>query len=133
MTNYSEMLKSKNLKVTPQRVVILEKIEQKGHSSIDEVYEDVKSLYPSISLATVYKNISNLVQSDRLKEIKVQYLKQKYEVKIKPHIHFDWNQCEKLGDIDMDISAIVKSAKEAGGFLIEDCSVAFSGVCKSCI
>jgi Fur family peroxide stress response transcriptional regulator len=57
MNDIKELLQKSKLKATPQRVAILKSIEKLGHASIEEIYEDIKENFPSISLATIYKNI----------------------------------------------------------------------------
>ena len=38
-----QLLKQNNLKITPQRITILKEIEKRGHISIEEIYENIKS------------------------------------------------------------------------------------------
>jgi len=57
MTNYISLLKENDLKATIQRTSILQSIDKAGHINIDDIYEDVKKQYPTLSLATIYKNI----------------------------------------------------------------------------
>lgn len=130
--NYDEILRDKKLKITPQRVVILDKIKAAGHLNIEELYEEIRAVYPSISLATVYKNISSMVEADILKEIKVPNHKQKYELHIHPHIHLYCTKCGSLVDMEFDTTCLAKEMQEKNGFQVEDCSVAIIGVCKEC-
>ena len=51
---FEAILRKKHLKSTPQRVAILRQIQESGHISIEELYERIRKLHPSISLATVY-------------------------------------------------------------------------------
>ena len=55
--NYIALLKDNNLKVTPQRLTIVEELYVNGHMNIDQVYKSLQEKFPSISLATIYKNI----------------------------------------------------------------------------
>jgi len=52
-----ELLKEYKLKVTPQRIAIVELLKEHGHLSIAKMYELMKRRFPTVSLATIYKNI----------------------------------------------------------------------------
>ncbi len=57
---FEKILKENHLKITPQRLAILKEIQKFGHISIDEIYENVKESNPSMSLATIYKNLASI-------------------------------------------------------------------------
>jgi len=48
MKDYTEILRSYNLKATPQRLVIIESIDRYGHINVDKLYSEVKSKFSSI-------------------------------------------------------------------------------------
>ena len=57
-------LRTRGVRVTPQRAIILETIAQlPGHVTAEEIYAAVQEVSPYISLATVYRTL------DLLKEI----------------------------------------------------------------
>jgi len=62
MTDYATLLKESGLKATFQRMNILEVIEKSGHMSIEAIYDEVVKVHPSLSLATIYKNIILMVE-----------------------------------------------------------------------
>ena len=53
MTDYIKLLKDNDLKATIQRTTILKAIDSVGHLNIDEIYENINSKYPTLSLATI--------------------------------------------------------------------------------
>ena len=101
MHNLKQLLDSSKLKATPQRLAILKEIEKKGHASIEEIYEDIKESFPSISLATIYKNITALQEEEILKAVCTPQ-KTKYEITKKEHAHFICKECGKLEDIPLN-------------------------------
>ena len=59
-----------DLAATHQRQKIYEAlVSRPGHYSPEEIYEQVKQDLPSISLATVYKNLKTFVQAGMLREV----------------------------------------------------------------
>ncbi|WP_181646894.1 Fur family transcriptional regulator [Helicobacter sp. 16-1353] len=132
-TNFTEILKEKKLKITPQRIAILEELDKNGHSTVDDIFNRIKIKIPSVSLATVYKNILALQSMDILKSVKTPTQKQKYEINKKPHIHLFCKICEKLEDFEIDISDFQDYCKNASGYEnIEEASILLTGICKEC-
>ena len=127
-------LKEYGLKVTPQRVTILDSIDKQGHASIEEIYTDVKVLHPSISLATIYKNVSSLVKKDLLRELALTNTKSKYEISKTPHSH---TICKICGHVeDVELSNILKencnTLADSSSFILEDIELNIYGICSKC-
>jgi len=102
MKPIEELLKDKKLKVTPQRIAILKEIIKEGHISVDDIYSRIKDNFPSISLATIYKNINSLKDVNIIYEINTQNSKAKYEIRKASHAHFVCQVCSKVEDMDID-------------------------------
>lgn len=131
--DFSKLLKDKNLKITAQRVAILDEIYKHGHSSVDDIYALIKGRIASVSLATIYKNILSMQNANIIKSVKTPTQKQKYEINKKPHIHLHCKICDNLEDFDMDMSEFRAYCEEKSGYKnIDDTSIIFSGICKSC-
>ncbi len=129
-----DILKEYNLKATPQRVTILSAIHKRGHANIDEIYKDAKEKHSTISLATVYKNVTSLVAIDLLKEVALNNFKSKYEINKKPHSHIICKKCGSVEDIELSESIKKSASKVVQGrdFLAEDIELNIYGVCQSC-
>lgn len=126
-------LQAKKLKVTPQRIAMLDELKRNGHMDVDEVYEKIKGFYPSISLATVYKNLGLLCEAGILREVKAPSQKQKYELSCDKHIHASCERCGKLQDITIDTSALENAVSQKSGFMLYDTSAVFIGICPECL
>ncbi|PHJ36752.1 hypothetical protein P378_20455, partial [Desulforamulus profundi] len=62
-------LKNLGLKLTPQRLAILNLLEGNAkHPSAEEIYNQLKPQYPSLSLATVYNTLEILAKAGELQE-----------------------------------------------------------------
>ncbi|MEO1957972.1 MAG: Fur family transcriptional regulator [Nautiliaceae bacterium] len=101
MKDYKSLLVNTSLKITPQRLTLLKEIDKKGHASIDELYREIQKQFPTISLATIYKNITSLQEAGVISEICI-HQKPKYEIKKHPHAHFICRNCGKIIDIPFD-------------------------------
>lgn len=94
-----EMLKSAGLKATPQRLCVLKSLSSHTHPTIEELYAIVRKEHPSISLATVYKNLWALVEARLVVEIAVAGQKTRYDIYEKEHIHVVCKHCGAVSDI----------------------------------
>jgi len=132
MKNYTEILRSYNLKATPQRLVIIESVDKHGHINIDKLYEEVKNTFSSISLATIYKNINSMIQNTLLQEVKIPNEKSVYEMIKEQHSHLVCKDCGIVIDIKVDTTRIVDNISEDYRFIIDKSDLIFSGSCKNC-
>ncbi len=129
---FENELKTRRLKVTPQRMAILKEIDIYGHISIEELYEKIRVYYPSTSLATIYKNITLLCDSGILREIKAPGYKQKYELNQSKHAHVMCDKCGKLEDIHIDCVALQTHCMQTSGYNLHSVSAIFMGTCPAC-
>jgi len=58
MIDLIKFLKEKGYKVTPQRIAVYDILKNtKEHPSVDMLYSKLQPVYPTMSLATVYKSL----------------------------------------------------------------------------
>jgi len=128
MKEIKSLLEESNLKITPQRLAILKELDQKGHASIEEIYEDIRDFFPSISLATIYKNITALKDENIISEICL-HQKPKFEITKEPHAHFI---CKKCGMVeDVPFSDVIKGEIDKN-YPDSQKELYIYGICKDC-
>ena len=129
-TDYITLLQENDLKATIQRTSILKSIDQAGHINIDEIYEDVKELHPTLSLATIYKNIILMKEKNVIVEVPMNGQKSKYELSKEEHIHLICQKCGKIQDTE--IRPETKEALVVKNFQLKSSKINLYGVCQSC-
>ncbi len=132
MFNSSILLKEYNLKVTPQRVAIVDELYKNGHMNIDDLYNNLLEKFPSISLATIYKNVNAMVEKIFLNEVKVPDAKTVYELVKEEHSHLVCSSCGRIEDIVIDTSVLNSSLASVSNFKINNTEVIFQGICEKC-
>ncbi len=134
MTDYATLLKESRLKATFQRMNILESIEEQGHMSIDVIYDKVVKTHPSLSLATVYKNIILMVEQGVLVEVPITGQKSKYELVKEDHIHLVCTECGEVEDKPHNASAdaLFSSMTQSENFVLSKQQINLYGVCSHC-
>ncbi len=130
--NYELLLKQNNLKITPQRLGILQLMHEAGHISIEELFASIKKQFSSISLATLYKNINAMLETSLIKEVKAPEVKARYEITKAPHAHLVCHVCGEFKDIHFDITPIAHTIADDNGYTINDTSLIISGICPTC-
>ena len=134
MTDYVTLLKENDLKATFQRISILDVIDKNGHMSVEDIYEEVIQVHPSISLATIYKNIILMVEKTVLVEVPISGRKSKYELSKKDHIHL---VCTECGDVEDKMcmettDRVFHELSEKEHFKLNKRQVNLYGICAVC-
>ena len=134
MADYATLLKESGLKATFQRMNILESIEKHGHMSIDTIYDEVIKTHPSLSLATVYKNIILMVENAVLVEVPIEGKKAKYELTKADHIHLVCTECGEVEDKphNENADALFNSMTKEENFSLSKQQINLYGVCAHC-
>jgi Fe2+ or Zn2+ uptake regulation protein len=122
------------LAVTHQRQVIYEVLSAiDGHPSPEEVYAQVKRRIPSISLATVYKNIHLFIDSGIFTRVSMHHGSMRVETNHKAHHHLVCTACKAIADIDAEALGLAYDGEHLpGGFLAQGLSVDVLGLCTAC-
>ena len=127
----------KNQKIfrqTKQRTRILELLRLTGiHPTADWLYEHLKSEFPHLSLGTVYRNLSILVEQGLVKKIHFGSTFDRFEANTQPHYHLICESCGKILDFEMPIYDDLNSqAKQLTNFTIHHHKLEFFGICEAC-
>lgn len=131
---FRELCKRHDLAATHQRQVIFDTLQKfHSHPSPEAVYEIVRRELPSISLATVYKNIKTFVDSGMVREVSLHHGALRVDPNLQPHHHIVCAKCKAIVDVDADAIAPLRlRAQLPSGFKVERFSVEIIGLCKRC-
>lgn len=132
MKRFNSVLKLKGLKATHQRLVILDIIEEMGHADVDTIYDKVYENFPTMSKATVYRNINDLTSNSILQEINLPGKKHQYEIKKTPHVHLLCKKCGEIEDAFVHTEELLTDISKESGFKIINSFIAVDGICKKC-
>ena len=102
------------------------------HPTANDIYLAVKEEYPKISLGTVYRNLSLLVELGEAKRLTDTNGTDHFDAITRPHAHFVCAACQQI----RDFPSILEEAAEAfsAGFAgeITDYDIYFYGKCPAC-
>ena len=104
-----------------------------GHPSPEAIYDRVRREIPSISIATVYKNLKLFVQHGFLREVSLHHGSARVETRREPHHHLVCVDCRSIIDLDeADFEPVRLKKGIPGGFQVHRYSIEIQGLCKSC-
>lgn len=121
------------LAATHQRQKIYEALSSRpGHYSPEEIYDKVRRELPSISLATVYKNLRTFVEAGMLREVSP-HQNWRIDANSQPHHHLVCTRCRSVSDVELDrIDPVKLHGRLPSGFRVEKFAVEIQGICKAC-
>jgi Fe2+ or Zn2+ uptake regulation protein len=119
---------------TVQRNLILESVgELHNHPTAEDVYKKVSMEYPSISKATVYRNLKQLARMGKVKKIESAGLSDHYDHQCHDHYHVLCTTCNKVFDVEMDfLTDLIDRVNDKEGFVIDSHDIMFKGTCPKC-
>src|ERR1700722_15982226 len=131
---FRKLCEDHGLTATHQRQVLYEVMQtMPGHPSPEEVYARIKEQIPSISLATVYKNIHLFLESGVLQEVSLHHGSLRVEMNHHRHHHLVCSQCKSIVDIgEEQLGLQARPKRLPGGFQVQRLAVDVIGICAAC-
>ena len=122
------------LKYSRQREAIKEYLSHtKEHPTADTIYMRISEIYPNISLGTIYRNLSLLVEKGEIIRINGIDGSDHYDGNTQKHYHFLCKDCQRILDLEMDsIDHINDIANKNFPGEIEGHATYFYGRCEEC-
>jgi len=135
ISDFTLLCREHGLAATHQRRIIYETVMSlEGHPSPELIYEAVRKKIPSISLATVYKNVRTFLESGMLREVSMHHGSIRVEPNESEHYHLVCTRCRRINDLDPDsvqVQALTKR-RFLKGFHVTRIAVDVLGICADC-
>ncbi len=136
-----EIIRNLGLKVTWQRLCILETLLKRGqHFSVQVIFEDIsqsaaQSGDPNIGFATVYRFLRKLAQSGYIIETRIGGLPARYEwANQRHHDHLTCLICHKICEFENEeIEKLQRKVALNFGFQLTDHLMELYGICSQCL
>lgn len=137
LADFKLLLKANGLKFTIQREVILEMLYNSDeHLTPEALHHLIQEKHPELGtgIATVYRTLSLLEDSDMVTSLSFGAQGKKYELGAKDHHdHLICTQCGSITEfVDEAIETRQKEIAEALGFKMEEHSMQIYGICQNC-
>lgn len=127
-----DKLGTKGLKITPQRIAILQAIEKlNNHPTAENIIEYIRRNHPNISTATVYKVLDALAANDLIKKVKTDRDIMRYDAITENHHHLYCAESDRIEDyFDHELNEMIGNyfeKKSIPGFQIADIKLQIIG------
>jgi Fur family peroxide stress response transcriptional regulator len=129
-------LRSNKYKLTPQRIAVVKVLaSSQGHPNVEKIYERLQPDFPTMSLATVYRNVMLLKSLGEVLELGFPDGSNRYDGnKPYPHPHVVCVQCKKVIDPKlMSLKDMTAEVADETGFKILTHRLDFFGICRECL
>jgi Fur family ferric uptake transcriptional regulator len=132
-----KIVKSKGLKYTKQREIVLDVIASSNrHLDTDEIHRLISDNHPDekIGIATVYRSLSFLEEVGLVSSISIGIEPKKYELSMKEHHdHLICQNCGKIVEFcDEGIEKSQEKIAKKMGFKLTSHSMYLYGICQDC-
>ncbi|SMX93871.1 Fur family transcriptional regulator, ferric uptake regulator [Brevibacterium iodinum ATCC 49514] len=127
-------LRQTSLRVTKQRVAVLDAVRDHPHTDTETVIRSVRESLPAVSHQAVYDSLRTLTEVGLLRCIKPSGSVARYERRIGDnHHHLVCRSCSLIVDVDCTIGqAPCLTPSHDAGFVIDQAEVTFWGLCPDC-
>lgn len=134
ISKYINLIKNKNVRMTAQRKAVLESlISGNKHPTVNEIYDDLKDDFPSMSVATIYNNLKFFKEVGIVKELPFGDGSSRFDLTTIDHFHMICRNCGKISDFYYPkLKEDEALAKAISGFKAEDYRFEIIGLCESC-
>ena len=134
MTDWQDRLRASGHRLTPQRELVLEAVEQLGHATPDQVYAAVRTKSQSINLSTVYRTLELL---DELGLIRHAHLSDRaptyHSARGHEHSHLVCRSCRAVISIERtEMESALAGLADKHGFAPDYGHLTVFGLCAAC-
>lgn len=126
-------LKSKGLRVTPQRFAVYTNLlGRQDHPSAEQILQDLNQHSPTSSQATVYSCLQALQEVGLVRSVLLEEGICRYDANIEPHHHFRCQVCGAIEDLPWDILDTPNLEKLPSRLRPQAYELTVYGICESC-
>lgn len=129
-----DLIGASGIRVTRQRVAVLDAVGSAPHSSAAAVLAAVSMVLPDVSHQAVYNCLADLTEAGLLRRLMVDGGPALYETRTRDnHHHFVCRACGFVVDVDCGSgSAPCLDLANASGLEIDEAEITYRGLCLTC-
>ncbi|CUR57629.1 Ferric uptake regulation protein 2 [metagenome] len=133
-TDYEQMLREADLRVTRPRVAVLSAVHALPHADTDVIIRAVRDDLGEVSHQAVYDVLRALTASGLVRRIQPSGSVARYESRVADnHHHVVCRTCGAIADVDCAVGDTpCLSASNDHGYAIDEAEVVYWGTCPAC-
>ncbi|MTI61519.1 MAG: transcriptional repressor [Firmicutes bacterium] len=134
--DWENFLKEKGIRVTRQRIAILEVLDNSSKPiSARGIFDELAAKYPSIRLSTIYRNLNHFTAKNMVKmmELNIEKKESYFELKNRGHHHhMICLECGEILPLECPLKDYLFELSSETGYKIIDHRVKLYGLCPAC-
>lgn len=137
--DWTPLLRERGLRVTKQRLAVLEALHASPHASAEDVHAAAAALaaelgQTGLTLQAVYLILADLTRAGLLRRVDAPRQSARYETRVGDnHHHIVCERCGRIEDVDCAVGeAPCLTASDTHGFSVHTAEVTYSGLCPAC-
>jgi Fur family ferric uptake transcriptional regulator len=133
-TDFSQLLRAAELRVTRPRVAVLGAVHEHPHADTDAIIGAVRTELPEVSHQAVYDSLRTLTSAGLVRRFQPSGSLARYELRVGDnHHHLVCRSCGVIADVDCAVGDTpCLTAAEDNGFVIDEAEVVYWGLCPDC-
>ena len=117
---------------TKQRQLILNAVmASTAHPTADELFQQIRGQLPTISLATVYRNLNLLSAAGVIRKIEMPGMPDRFDHTMETHDHLWCESCGRVFDFTLP-QALDQQIEEVSGMKVRQYTLVARGKCIAC-
>ncbi len=127
-------MRKKGLKVTPQRLAIIDVLIEQGdsHPGASLIYKKAKKKKKSLSLSTTYATLNEFSRHSIIKTLQFDKMEDRYDGNLEEHINLICERCKKILDYRVHFTVGKREVTRKTGFMVTDTRLEYYGLCREC-
>ncbi|BCJ66114.1 Fur family transcriptional regulator [Polymorphospora rubra] len=133
-TSLAEVLRSRGLRLTAQRQLILEAVHDLGHGTPEQVHNAVREVAAGVNITTIYRTLELLEELGLVTHTHLSHGSPTYHpAGADQHAHLVCRSCGEVDEIDpTTLMPLAEQLATQRGFQVDIGHVSFFGVCAKC-
>lgn len=122
------------MRMTKQKKIILDIVRRShNHPTAQEVFEEARKVIPSLSLATVYRNLEQLSEIGLIRKVVLSDQIARYDCNTGNHYHIRCIACGRVDDLPFAFpDDLEERIGRSVGYAILDHHLEVRGLCPAC-
>ena len=100
------------------------------HPSAQMVYDALRPEMPRLSLGTVYRNLHQMAQEGRLRDLEGPVAR--FDAVLPSHTHIRCVRCGQVADLELPYDPALDREAAGDGWVITGHELVFNGICPAC-
>jgi Fur family transcriptional regulator, ferric uptake regulator len=132
--DWQDELRARGYRLTPQRQLVLEAVQDLEHATPDEILAHVRERASGVNISTIYRTLELLEEIGLVTHTHLSHGAPTYHSSaVPPHVHLVCRSCKTVYDVDPQaVQPLVDRLHDDEGFETDVAHLTVFGLCQKC-